>query len=137
MTQIRHSAPATNNCYTTNITISDKSNRGVLSTLTENPAEVEALFTAGGQQTQQPGQKLIWTPRNELLKVMQVVRDGCTDDQESYRYDGGSQRVLKISVQKTGGNTQTQRALYLPGLELRSSARDSEETEGLEVIRGG
>ncbi|HCT7987943.1 TPA: RHS repeat protein, partial [Serratia liquefaciens] len=98
LTQIRHSAPATNNTYTTKITLSDRSNRGVLSTLTENPAEVEALFTAGGQQTQlQPGQTLVWTARNELQTVTPVVRDGGADDRESYRYDAGSQRVLKVS----------------------------------------
>lgn len=58
LTQISHRAPATNNNYTTKITISNRSNRGVLSTLTENPAAVDALFTTGGQQKQlQPGDK--------------------------------------------------------------------------------
>ncbi|MBB1585080.1 RHS repeat protein [Serratia sp. OS31] len=138
LTQIRHSAPATNNSYTTNITVSDKSNRGVLSTLTENPSDVDALFTAGGQQTQlQPGQSLAWTPRNELLKVTPVVRDGDAADYEGYRYDAGSQRLLKVSGQKTGNSTQTQRALYLPGLELRTTQNDNTETEGLQVITAG
>ncbi|HBA7377109.1 TPA: RHS repeat protein, partial [Escherichia coli] len=86
LTQIRHHAPATGNSYTTDITVSDRSNRGVLGTLTESPAEVDGLFTAGGQQTQlQPGQALVWTARNELLKVTPVVRDGDTADCESYR----------------------------------------------------
>ncbi|MHA1053706.1 RHS repeat-associated core domain-containing protein [Enterobacter mori] len=138
LTQIRHSSPATNNSYTTKITVSDKSNRDVLSTLTENPAEVDALFTAGGQQRQlQSGQSLAWTPRNELLKVTPVVRDGGKDDSESYRYDSGSQRLLKVSGQKAGNITQTQRALYLPGLELRSTSNGSAETESLEVITVG
>ncbi|MBL5950363.1 RHS repeat protein, partial [Enterobacter asburiae] len=138
LTQIRHSPPATNNSYTTNITVSDKSNRGVLSTLTENPSDVDALFTAGGQQMQLlPGQTLVWTPRNELLKVTPVMRDGGTDDSESYRYDVGSQRLLKVSVQKTGNTTQTQRVLYLPGLELRTTASGSTETESLQVITVG
>ena len=138
LTQIRHSAPATNNSYTTNITVSDKSNRGVLSTLTENAADVDALFTASGQQTQlQPGQSLIWTPRNELMKVTPVVRDGDTDDRENYRYDADSQRILKVNVQKTGNSTQTQRALYLPGLELRTTKAGATETESLQVITVG
>ncbi|WP_346423951.1 RHS repeat-associated core domain-containing protein [Serratia marcescens] len=138
LTQIRHSAPATGNSYTTDITVSDKSNRAVLSTLTENAADVDALFTAGGQQSQlQPGQSLVWTPRGELLKVTPVVRDGGTDDRESYRYDAGSQRLLKVSEQKTGNSTQTQRALYLPGLELRTTASGSTETESLQVITAG
>ncbi|EOZ9390968.1 RHS repeat-associated core domain-containing protein [Enterobacter cancerogenus] len=138
LTQIRHSAPATNNGYTTKITVSDKSNRGVLSTLTENPSDVDALFTAGGQQKQlQPGQSLVWTPRGELLKVTPVVRDGGTDDSESYRYDAGGQRLLKVSGQKTGNSTQTQRALYLPGLELRTTKAGDTLTESLKVITAG
>lgn len=138
LTQISHNTPATGNSYTTKITISDRSNRGMLSVLTENPAEVDALFTAGGQQKQLlPGQHLIWTTRDELLKVTPVVRDGCAEDSESYRYDGGSQRILKVSVQSTGSSTQTQRVLYLPGLELRSIKTGDTETEGLEVVTVG
>ncbi|HDT4320188.1 TPA: RHS repeat protein, partial [Klebsiella aerogenes] len=138
LTQISHSAPATNNSYTTRITVSDRSNRGVLSTLTENPADVEAFFTAGGQQAQlQPGQSLAWTPRSELLTVTPVVREGQPSDQESYRYDAGSQRLLKVSRQLTGGSTQTKRALYLPGLEHRTTASGEAETESLQVITVG
>lgn len=138
LTQISHSAPATNNSYTTKITVSDKSNRGVLSTLTENPSDVDALFTAGGQQKQLlASQSLVWTPRGELLKVTPVVRDGGTDDRESYRYDAGSQRILKVSAQKTGNSTQTQRALYLPGLELRTTETGDTLTESLQVITAG
>lgn len=137
LTQIRHS-PATRSGYTTNITVSNRSNRAVLSNLTENAADVDALFTAGGQQTQlQPGLGLVWTARNELLKVTPVMRDGSADDSENYRYDGGSQRILKVSVQKTGNSAQTQRALYLPGLELRSAKNGDTETESLQVITVG
>ncbi|WP_244941624.1 RHS repeat domain-containing protein [Serratia inhibens] len=136
--QIRHSAPATNNTYTTNITISDRSNRGVLSTLTENPADVDTLFTAGGQQMRlQPGQTLNWTSRNELLTVTPVMRHGGTDDRESYRYDAGSQRMLKVSAQKTANSTQTQRVVYLPGLELRTTKAGDTETGRLQVITVG
>lgn len=91
LTQVHHS-PATGSGYTTTITISDRSNRAVLSTLTENPADVDALFTADGQQKQlQPGQALVWTPRNELLQVTSVVRDGGDNVitmEEYYPYGG-------------------------------------------------
>lgn len=138
LTQVRHSAPATNNSYTTNITVSGRSNRAVLSSLTETPSEVDALFTAGGQQMQlMPGQSLVWTPRSELLKVTLVARDGGADDSESYRYDAIRQRILKVSRQKTGGTTQTQRVLYLPGMELRSTTSGDTETENLQVITVG
>lgn len=95
---------------------------------------MDALFTAGGEQKQlQAGQILVWTSRNELLKVTPVVCDGSTDDSERYRYDAGSQRLLKVSIQKTGSSTQTQRALYLPGLELRSTkSGDTENSTCIE-----
>lgn len=138
LTQIRHSAPATSNHYTTDITLSNTSNRGVLSTLTAKPEEVEALFTAGGQQTQlQPGQGLAWTSRNELLQVTPVVRDGAQDDREGYRYDATSQRVLKVRQQHASGNLHSQRTLYLPGLELHRVATGQTTVEALQVITVG
>ena len=119
MTQIRHSAPKTGNNHTTDITVSQRSNRAVLKTLADTPEKAEALFTPGGQQTQlQPGQTLSWTARGELKQVTPVVRSGAAGDRESYRYDAGSQRILKTAVQKTGNSTQTQQVIYLPGLEL-------------------
>lgn len=138
LTQRRHSAPATGNNYTSDITVSDRSNRAVLSTLTENPADVDALFDAGGNQRQlQPGQWLDWTLRSELQRVAPVVRNGAADDSESYRYGADSQRILKVSTQKTGNGTQTQRVLYLPGLERRSTTAGTTETESLQVITVG
>ena len=138
LTQIRHSAPASGNNYTADITVSNRSNRAVLSTLTKNPAEVDALFTAGGPQKQvSPGQDLLWTPRGELSRVMPVVRDGAEDDRAEYRYDSDSQRILKTRWQKINDGTQTQRTLYLPGLEWRTTTRGSAITESLQVITQG
>lgn len=138
LTRIRHSAPATNNVYTTDITVSGCSNRGVMSTLTTNPSDVDALFTKGGQQKQLlPGQALTWTPRNELMKVTPVVRDGGATDRESYRYDATSQRILKVSTKKSNNSMQTRRVIYLSGLELRTIASGSMEKENLQVIMVG
>ncbi|QXI43802.1 hypothetical protein HU734_003145 [Pseudomonas wayambapalatensis] len=50
LTHVRHSAPATNNNYVTAITVSQRSNRGVSNTLASDPAKVEVLFSAGGEQ---------------------------------------------------------------------------------------
>ncbi|WP_250208314.1 RHS repeat-associated core domain-containing protein [Morganella morganii] len=105
--------------YTTQ-TIADATG-AVLKTLADTPEKVEALFTPGGQQTKfQPGQTLSWTARGELQQVTPVVRNGAAGDRESYRYDAGSQRILKTTVQETGSRTQTQQVIYLPGLELHS-----------------
>ncbi|PHM46893.1 RHS repeat domain-containing protein [Xenorhabdus miraniensis] len=133
--QIRHSAPTSNNSYTIKMTVSNHSNRAVLNTLTEEPAKVDALFTTGGQQSQlQPGQNLVWTPNGELLKVTPVVRDGQSSDQEAYRYGADSQRIIKTNVQQTANSSQTQRTLYLPGLELRTSINGTMVKEIQHVI---
>ncbi|GLO57500.1 hypothetical protein PPUJ20066_35360 [Pseudomonas putida] len=138
LTRIRHSAPATNHSYTTDITVSDRSNRAVHSALTQDPAAVEALFNASGQQKALlPGQQLSWTPRGELHAVTQVMREGTEDDGESYRYDIGNQRVLKVSTQKTATHMRTQRVQYLPGLELRSTTQGGTLTEQLQVVLVG
>ncbi|HGA2320950.1 TPA: RHS repeat-associated core domain-containing protein, partial [Pseudomonas putida] len=122
LTQIRHSAPATHNSYTTDITISNRSNRGVTSSLAGTPEEVDALFTAAGHQRQlQPGQALEWTPRGELQKVTPVVRDGAPGDHELYRYDAHCQRVLKSSTQQLN----TQQVIYLGNLELRTTGKEN------------
>lgn len=133
--QIRHSTADTANSSTTDITVSDRSNRAVLSTLAATPAEVDALFAAGGNQKQlQPGQMLAWTARTELRSVTPVVRDGAPDDIESYRYDVNHQRVLKVSAQQTSGSLQSKQVLYLPGLELRTTRSGGEESVKLQCI---
>ncbi len=144
LTQISHSALAS---YTQSITVSDRSNRAVLSTLTDKPSEVDALFTLGGEQKQlhngkpstgqQSASQLSWTSRGELMKVILVKRVGDTDDSESYQYDSASQRIVKSSTQKTAGTTQIQRAVYLPGLELRSTFNGVAETKKMHIIAMG
>ena len=138
LSQIRHSAPATNNNSTTDITVSVRSNRAVLSTLANDPSEVDALFRPGGQQTLlSPGQPLAWTSRGELRQVTPVKRDSGVDDHESYRYDSVSRRVFKASTQQTAYSTQSHKVLYLPGLELRRSASGDILTQDLQVIALG
>lgn len=133
--QIRHIAPPSQNNHTTRVTISNRSNRGVLDTLATNPEEVDAFFSAVGQQTTlQPGQRLVWTPRNELLQVTPVMRNGAMDDHETYRYDSASQRVLKFSAQKVCGCIHKQRVVYLPSLELRTKGISATVAERLHVI---
>ncbi|MFV3383727.1 RHS repeat-associated core domain-containing protein [Pseudomonas sp. NY15354] len=138
LSQIRHNAPATGNSHTTDITVSDRSNRAVLSTLAKSPTEVEALFRAGGQQRLLlPGQPLAWTPRGELQQVTPVKRESGQDDHESYRYDSDRQRVLKTWARQAAGTTQIQQVTYLPGLELRTTHQAEKLSENLQVITVG
>lgn len=131
LTQIRHSAPASGNSYTSNIVVSNCSNRAVMSALADTPAAVDALFSMRGYQKQlQPGQHLAWTLRGELC---QVKCNSGMDDCENYCYDSNSQRILKVSAR----SQQVQQTLYLPGLELRSTISNDTEIECLQVITIG
>ncbi|WGO82758.1 RHS repeat-associated core domain-containing protein [Arsenophonus apicola] len=138
LSQIRHSAPASNNNYTVNITVSDRTNRAVLSTLTEDPSRVDDLFTAGGQQQQLlSGQALTWTPRGELLTVTLTGHSEQPADLEWYRYDANSQRVIKTTGRQNGNSSQTQQVIYLAGAELRTTSNDNGVKELLEITLMG
>ncbi|MES2869452.1 MAG: RHS repeat-associated core domain-containing protein [Pseudomonadota bacterium] len=135
--QVRHLAPATDNNYTLDITVSSRTNRAVPRVLAQEPHAVDALFDAGGHQLQlQPGQSLAWTLRGEL----QQASDGTASSQEHYRYGGNGMRVSKVNVQQRGNEVQTLRVTYLPGLELRTThqgERVSEDWHTLVMGEGG
>lgn len=136
LTQFRHSAPATTNNYTTNISVSGRSNRAVLSTLVDNPANVDSLFDRAGQQLQRLGQALSWTGRGELDQV-QIANGDDQSTVERYTYNAHSQRIIKISKQLISNKLQTRQALYLPGLELRTTQSGEATKERLQVITVG
>ncbi|MDR5615721.1 RHS repeat-associated core domain-containing protein [Arsenophonus sp.] len=138
LSQIRHSAPTSNNNYTVNITVSNRTNRAVLSSLTEDPAMVDRLFTPGGQQQQLlSGQALTWTPRGELLTVTLAVHNDQPADLEWYRYDANSQRLVKTSVRQQSNTEQTQQVIYLTGAELRTTTNGNDVQERLEITTMG
>ena len=131
LTHVRHIAPATDNSYTIDVTVSSRTNRAVLHALTQEPDEVDALFDAGGHQLQlQPGQPPTWTVRGELLQV----GDETTSSQEHYRYGSDGMRLRKVNVQHTTKDVQTLKVTYLPGLELRTTYQSERVTEELHTV---
>ncbi|AXG41705.1 MULTISPECIES: RHS repeat protein [Photorhabdus] len=137
LAQIRHSSPASQNNYTTDITVSNRSNHAVLNSLTTDPTQVDTLFDAGGHQKKLlPGQDLSWNARGELQQVTPVNREN-TSDREWYRYGNDGMRQLKVNEQQTGNSTQQQRVTYLPGLELRTTQNGTTTSEDLHVITVG
>lgn len=135
LTQLRHDSPAAGNSFTRSMTVSDRSNRAVVSTLTNVPGEVDKLFSAGGHQLYlQPGQSLVWTPRGELHQALLVPHGDAAQEGETYRYDAGNQRVMKVTTQQVAGGIRTRRTLYLPGLELRSTSMHGSVAEELQVM---
>ena len=133
--RIRHSAPATGNNYTSDITVSSRSNRAVLASLTSGPDTVDELFDSGGHQLQLfPGQHLNWNARGQLQQVNPVVREGAVSDSERYRYASDGPRIEKFSSQLSGNNAQIQRVTYLPGLERRTTHSGDSLKEDLHTI---
>ncbi|MDH0301658.1 MULTISPECIES: RHS repeat-associated core domain-containing protein [unclassified Pseudomonas] len=135
LTRISHRSPAPDTGYTLDMTVSERSNRAVPSTLTDDPATVDNFFFApGGQRYLQPGQPLRWTHRDELAQVVQVARAASAGDDETYRYDAASQRVEKLGHRHSSNTVQQQRTLYLPLLELQTRYNGETLAEALHVV---
>lgn len=133
LTTIQHNGASQ---YTTNITVSDKSNRGVWQSGSDPITDVDSWFDARGNlNSLQQGIALNWDGRNQLTQVSPVVREGDVNDSEHYWYGGNSVRVVKRTIQKTANSTQENMVIYLPGLELRRQATGGNVNEALSVIK--
>ncbi|MEQ1968173.1 RHS repeat domain-containing protein [Xenorhabdus nematophila] len=127
--QIKHCSANNQNNHTINITVSNRTNRGVLSPLTDGPNKVDALFNAGGQQINLlPGQQLNWDSHGRLENVTTSP-----NTREWYRYGSDGMRIVKNREQ----NQQQQRVIYLPELELRTTRNNGTIIESLQVITLG
>lgn len=138
LTQIQHQGSAS---YNNQIVVSNRSNHGVAQTATNTlpPTDIDTwpYFDACGNSLQQtPGRTLTWNTRNQLLTAVTVDRGGdpSQDDCESYGYDATGTRLWKNSLSRTSGPLRRQQVIYLPGLELRTTASDATLVETLEVI---
>jgi insecticidal toxin complex protein TccC len=106
---IRHTVPATNTGYTVRLTLSERSNRAVASSLCDDPAQVDSHFDAAGQQRAlDTAHRAVWSSRMQLASV---ERAGAGT--ERYLYGAQHQRLRKTYAQ---GTTH-----YLPGLEWQQS----------------
>lgn len=98
-------------------------------------AQIEAAYDRRGNLLQlEPGRMLSWNLRNQLQSVSPVERASGINDNETYLYDGSSQRVRKIRSLLTNARTLVADVRYLPGLELRT---DNGTGERLQVIVAG
>lgn len=134
LTQIRHTGAS---AYTTNIAVSDRSNRGVWIN-DRASVDVESCFDKAGNLTQlMPGVPLEWNSRNQLEQVNQAVRDGEENLRESYLYDSLGSRIVKRTIHQASGVVDKATAIYLPGLEIRTKQTNGNVTEALQVITAG
>lgn len=137
--RIQHSAPATGNNHNTELTVSSRSNRAVLSTLTTNPNAVESFFDAAGNQLQLlPGQSLSWNSHGELQQVMPVTRSSSSaSDREWYGYDSGGLRAIKATYQIQGNSQRYSHKVYLSGLEKTNVYQNDKIIESYDRILMG
>ncbi|MDF9776897.1 RHS repeat domain-containing protein [Pseudomonas baetica] len=85
----------------------------------------------GNLKCLQAGPDMNWNLRNQLQEITLVSRADNTNDRERYIYDGGGQRVRKITSTQAKNVSHVAEVLYLPGLEIRT---DSARNEVLHVI---
>lgn len=136
--------------WTRTMILSNKSNRGVISTIDNNsnvpgPDEVDRYFDAHGNQIQtQQVYPLTWNYRDNLQQATIIKHADGTCDAEYYVYDGGGQRVRKVSEQygHSGQAVTFKETLYLGNVNYRrtlhgndlSTAVVQEEYHSLRVM---
>ena len=115
--------------YTRQMVTARYSNRSLPVVDGHIPDEAELLAgfdEKGNLCALQPGQSLMWDPRNQLQQVTPVVRDSGDDDYERYIYDGGGRRVRKAHRTQAASVTHRAEVRYLPGLEIRTNTATDE-----------
>ncbi|MHA6195906.1 RHS repeat-associated core domain-containing protein [Pseudomonas wadenswilerensis] len=138
LTRIRHNAPAANHSFMLDMTVSPYSNRAVIADLTDDPEQVDTLFSPQGQQRYLlPGQVLHWNTRGELSQVTPVTRPGNDSDIESYQYAADARRIRKIRRSHTRNAVVQSTVVYLPGLEIRTTTIADERKECLHIVTLG
>ncbi|HCN46651.1 MAG TPA: hypothetical protein DIT18_14170 [Pseudomonas sp.] len=138
LTRIRHTAPAANHGFTLDMTVSQYKNRAVIAALTDDPGQVDALFSPQGHQRYlQPGQALHWNSRGELSQVTPVTRLGNDSDIESYRYAADARRIRKIRRAHTRNTVVQRTVVYLPNLEIRTTTIDGVQKDCLHIVTLG
>ncbi|RQQ03499.1 SpvB/TcaC N-terminal domain-containing protein [Burkholderia stagnalis] len=133
--QIAHqgSVPATSD-----MTVSPTSNRAVAAALTTDPARVDTLFDANGNQIAMAGKQAVtWRYDNLLVSVTLVERDSSPSDIELYVYDSQGQRIRKITRRYGNGGTteNVDETLYIDGMEIRRHATNGTVDDAYRTIR--
>ncbi len=121
--------PAVGTGYTRDFTVGRYSNHACLQpTAVDAPGLGRGFDACGNQLELVQGQAMSWNVRNQLTRVTQVRRgQDADDDDETYGYDGGGQRVFKRRRSRGRMRTFVQEVRYLPGLEIRSNTATGEQ----------
>ncbi|WP_460140763.1 RHS repeat domain-containing protein [Pseudomonas sp. S2_E01] len=111
--------------YTRDMVIAPSSNRSLLKPQAGEADFINSFDENGNLRVLAPGaQAMLWDCRNQLSKVIQVIRNDEQNDDELYRYDAGGQRLRKVLQRKTKTATATREVRYLPGLEIHDTGNN-------------
>lgn len=114
-----------------------RSNRSLYMADATNPPDLDKGFDANGNLLWLDGaQAMTWDARNQLQRVIQVVRNDSANDDEVYVYHGDGQRGRKVSVQQAKAVEHVAQVRYLPGLEIRRNTATGEEVHVTTVQAG-
>lgn len=129
LTSIRHEAAASSACWTRTLTIAEDSNR-LRSSHTGGGQPIEYTYDESGHQTRLEGLKSVkWDYRGQLREVVILPHGeaGAVNDAEYYVYDGGGQRVRKVTERQAGGGlVHIDEVIYLGMFEIsRKTSRNA------------
>lgn len=132
LTSIRHEAAASAASWTRTLTVAEDSNR--LRSSRTGERTIEYTYDESGHQTHLEGLKsLEWDYRGQLRKVVILPREeaGEVNDAEYYVYDGGGQRIRKVTERQAGGGVvHIEEVIYLGMFEIsRKTSRHAETIE--------
>ncbi|KMQ50402.1 putative insecticidal toxin protein [Chitinispirillum alkaliphilum] len=113
LTRIQHLASDSTRSFTRNIKVDSGSNRAVPDTMT---GTILSYFDLNGNCTElEHLAEINWNYRDNISKATIIKRPGGIDDAEYYIYDGGGNRVRKITI----ANGEKIEKIYLGGVEIR------------------
>jgi RHS repeat-associated protein len=121
--------------YTRTMAVAPRSNHALYQPQGAPPPDIAAGFDANGNQLTLDGPTMIWDTRNQLQRVVQVLRPAANDE-EIYVYGGGGQRQRKLRTTQAGAVTHVAETRYLPGLELRRNTATGEVLEVADIAAG-
>jgi len=111
--------------YTREMVTESSSNRSLPKPQAGEPDFIKSFDSNGNLLVLSAGlQAMHWDSRNQLSKVIQVIRDGAPNDDECYRYDAHGQRLRKVLHRKAKSVTLASEVRYLPGLEIHYNGRE-------------
>jgi len=134
LTRWRH-APSSGSGYTHTMVVASGSNHAVFSGA--SPGLGSGFDANGNLDRLTEGQPMHWNARNQLARVVQVLRDEAANDAESYVYDSAGARAIKRRRYQAHLVQHIEEVRYLPGLEIRRNSATGEQLNVVNADIGG